>query len=44
MTLLQRVNLLNQAFAKICAESNLVRRDLDRFSAWFGEVLLRKRF
>jgi hypothetical protein len=44
MTLLQCVNLIDQAFAEIGAEQNLIRSDLNRLSAWFREILLRKRF
>jgi hypothetical protein len=44
MTLLQCVNLIDQAFAEIGAEQNFIRSDLNRLSAWFREILLRKRF
>jgi len=44
MTLLQYVDLIDQAFAEIGAEQNFIRSDLNRLSAWFREILLRKRF
>src|SRR6478752_9669399 len=42
--LLQCVDLIDQAFAEIGAEQNFIRSNLDRLSAWFREILLRKRF
>jgi hypothetical protein len=44
MTLLQYVHLIDQAFAEVGAEQNFIRSDLNRLSAWFQEILLRKHF
>src|SRR5437870_8334912 len=44
MTLLQRVDLIDQAFAEVGAEENFIRSNFDRFSARFGEIFLCKRF
>ena len=37
-------DLIDQSFTEIGAEQNFIRSDLDRFSARFREILLRKRF
>jgi hypothetical protein len=38
------LDLLNQAFAEVGVEQNFIRSDFNRLSAWFREILLRKRF